>query len=323
MERYSFYEYTFEPGISQDDLFQDKQLPFKDLSTDKCQRKFEFLFGGSGVEFKIQKANQQGADKYPCTILAHNEGIVLLRIERPRNVSVYVKQQQTKGVIAQIDKRHLPSNPYNYVIIDCRGGHNMIAISIENDAWRDTDSVANMLRESINYYFDSLKQDIHIVLKPQHINRDFVEYSRFLIKKKKRRVTKMTFYFTGGTINPEIEAIIKRDQYLSGLNNRCFKAKHCEVSYFDPDSASIVRHKSRTLEHFVMLVMSEPNSDKFRLRMTYDDGTTLNCGKKVKFEYDMKDDVFFSIFGNTSMFPEYNIGAWLDQAREIIEEECK
>lgn len=316
MEKYAFYTYSFEPGIPQGDLYQEDQSSFADLSDEKRRDKFELLFGKRGVEFRIKKKG------YPCTVYAHGDGIVLLRLERPKNVPIYEKKQNG-GIVADIDRKPMPSNPYNYIIIDFREGRNMIAVSISSDAWRDTNVVANMLRESINNCFDAMNQDIHVVLQPQLIHRDYVEYSRYLIKEKERRVTKMTFYFTGGTINPEMEAIIKNDQYLRGLNNRRFKAKHVEVSYLDPDSASIIRKNSRTLEHFVTLVMSEPDKDNFRLHMTYDDGTTLNCGKESRFEYQMKEEVFMSIFGNVSLFPEQNIGAWLDQAREIIEEECK
>ena len=288
------------------------------MSEDKRRKLFEFLFGKRGVLFPIKKKD------YPCTVMSHDGGIVMLRLERPRNVTVYDKQEGPSGVVANITKKPMPSNPFNYVIIDFREGRNMIAISIEGDAWRDTDTVANLLRESVNHLFDEMCRDIHIALAPQTLNHDYVEYSRYLIKKRKRRVTKMTFYLTGGTINPEMEAIIKKDRYLSTLmNRRHFKERHLEVSYFDPDSQSIVRKNSKTLEHFVMLVLSEPGPDTFRLRMTYDDGTTLNCGREVKFEYAMDENVFASIFGNVSMFPEMNIGAWLDKARNIIEEECK
>ncbi len=318
MQSYSFYTYSFKPGIPQGGLFQGESSSFEDMSEDKRRKLFEFLFGGRGLQFTIKKKD------YPCTVMAHDGGIVMLRLERPRNVTVYDKQKQANGAVANITKRPMPSNPFNYVIIDLREGRNMIAISIEGDAWRDTDTVANLLRESVNHHFDEMCKDIHIALTPQTFNHDYVEYSRYLIKKKKRRVTKMTFYLTGGTINPEVEAIIKKDRYLSGLmNRRRFKEKHLEVSYFDPDSPSIVRKNSNTLEHFVMLVLSEPRSDTFRLRMTYDDGTTLNCGHEVKFEYEMDENAFLSIFGNASMFPEMNIGAWLDKAKSIIEEECK
>lgn len=316
MDRYAFYTYSFEPGIPQGDLYQEDQSSFFVLSDKKCRERFEILFGRRGVVFPIKKKD------YPCIVYAHGDGIVLLRLERPKNVPIYEKKQNG-GDVADIARKPTPSTPYNYIIIDFREGRNMIAVSISSDAWRDPNTVANILRESINYHFDEMCQDIHIVLQPQLIHRDYVEYSRYLIKEKQRRVTKMTFYFTGGTINPEMEAIIKNDQYLSGLNNRRFKAKHVEVSYLDPDSASIVRKNSRTLEHFVTLVMSEPDKDNFRLHMTYDDGTTLNCGRESRFEYEMKDDVFMSIFGNVSMFPEQNIGAWLDQAKVKIEEECK
>ena len=313
-KKYSFYTYDFEPGSSQGDLYDGNQ-PFGEQSEKHRRSLFEFLFGKSGALFNIRNGD------YPCTVMAHNDGIVMLRVERPRNVPLYIKEElQQTGVIPRIDKEKRPSNPYNYVIVDFREGRNLVAISIDGDAWRDTNTVANMLRESVNAQFDALNRDMHIVLQPLMFNRDFVEYSRYLIKKKQRRVTKMTFYFTGGKINPEMEAIIKKDGYLSGLKNRSFKSRHTEISYIDPDSRAIARKNSSTLEHFVMLVMSEPDSDAFRLRITYDDGTTLNCGKQNKFEYEMPEDVFDSIFGFGSMFPEQNIGAWLDRAKEAVEE---
>lgn len=314
MQKYSFYTYEFEPGSPQNDLY-DENRPFVEQSEKYRRDLFEFLFGNSSALFKIKN------DDYPCMVMTHNDGIVMLRVERPRNIPLYIKEKlQQKGVIPRIDKQTRESNPFNYIIIDFREGRNLIAISIDGDAWRDTNTVANMFRESVNKKFDALNQDMHIVLQPLMFNRDFVEYSRYLIKKKQRRVTKMTFYFTGGKINPEMEAIIKKDNYLKGLKNRCFKSQHTEISYIDPDSLAIARKNSNTLEHFVMLVMSEPDSDAFRLRMSYDDGTTLNCGKQNKFEYEMPVEVFESILGYDFLFPEQKIGAWLDRAREAVEE---
>ncbi len=321
MTRYAFYTYDFGPGTAQLNAFDGKRVPFSQLSVGNCQQRLDFQFGKNGEEFRIQRSRKDDADPYPCTVMAHIAGITLLRIEKPKNVKIFKKQEASKGNIASITKKWETSSPFNYVIIDCREGHNLIAISIDSDAWSNTDTVGNMLQESINHQFELMALDISIGLTPQYLCRDFVEYSRFLIKKKKRRVTKMTFFFSGGTIDPQIEAIIRKDRYLSGLNNRNFNSKHTEVSYIDPDSASIIRKNSQTLEHFVTLVMSNPNSDAFRLRMTYDDGTTLNCGKRVRIEYEMSDQTFMSLLGYGSLFKEEQIGNWLDDVVRLIEEE--
>lgn len=319
MKKFVFYTYDFKPGSGQKDCFQGNEQP--ELTEEQKQEWFERLFGAERTTFIVKQNNRGGADEFPCYVMSHRKGIVLLRLEHKKIVNLYVKQPAVGNNLPRIDREPRSSHPYIYVIIDLRPERKLIAISIDTDAWSNTDTVGNLLRESINRQLEELSLGFNIELKAVKLHRDFVEYSRYLIKTKRRRVTKMTFYFSGGTINPELEEIIKKDQYLSGLNNRRFKAPHCEISYIDPDSASIVRKNSRTLEHFVTLVMSDPQSEAFRLRMTYDDGTTLFCGKDTRFEYDMNDDTFMSMMGEGTFFPEYDIFAWLDEVVTKIEEE--
>lgn len=321
MEKYAFYTYTFVKGSTQQDLFQPGQPAFENMTLDGCRSLTDNLMGRNGDEFVIQRHKKYDGETYPCTVMAHTDGITLLRIERPKKVPIYEKSQVSDGGIANIVKRPMPSNPYNYVIIDCRAGHNLIAISMDSDAWNNTDTVGNMLQTSINRQLDLLSRGFNIRLTPQYLQRNFVEYSRFLIKKKKRRVSKMTFFFTGGSINPEIEAIIKSDSYLRALESKRFKAKHCEVSYIDPDSASLIRKNSSVLEHFVALVMSQPKGDAYRLSMTYDDGTTLNCGKSARFIYQMSDSTFLTFWNYGTLFDSTGVGGWLDHVVALMEEE--
>lgn len=320
MDKYAMFTYRFTRPSQKDLIFEGDASGEEDLSDETRRKRLDALFGEENTEFRVYKTNKSDADNYPCTVLFHTDRIVLLRLVNPKYVPYYKVKPTTDGRISDIDKTKILSSPYIYIVIDCREGREAIAMSINNDAWRDLERVAAFVQESINNKLDLLKLGFNVVLIPQKIHRDFIDYSRELIKKRKLSVTKMTFYFTGGTINPELEAIIKGDGYLSTLLNK-YVSKHCEVSYSNPETRDLLDGRSRTLEHIVTLVCSDPLSEAFRLRISYDDGTTLVCGKALRMVYEMDEMTFESMRGFRSLFPEQEIGAWLDCVMDNIKEE--
>ena len=149
MDKYAIYTYRLiKEKVTEGDWTQGETVNAPNMS--KSQEKFEMLFGGKGTDVRIQKDLNEGATHFPCNVLAHDDHVILLRIENERQVKVYVKSKTSLNPIPKIERQNFTSSPYSYVIIDCRPGKAMIAIKVDSDSWRNTDTVRNLLQESIN-----------------------------------------------------------------------------------------------------------------------------------------------------------------------------
>ena len=321
MDKYAIYSFDFIKTPYEADWTRG-ELRKSECSAEYCRSRFETLFGDKKASFEVKHQYSYYSDCYPCTVLAHPEHFVLLRLENPKEEKIYDKRISNNGDIDKIEERRVPSFPYIYVIIDCRQeGSGKIAFSIDSNAWRSLDRVADIFMESVNRHLKSQSWGFGIRIRPITIPIDFVSHSRRLIKKDKLNVDKMTLYFTRGTINPEIEEIVKSDPYIKGLMQRMFEAQRGELTLFGPEGSKIVSEKSKVFQHLVMLVGSEPKSQPFRLSMTYSDGSVYKCGKDVRMEFLMSDNTFMSLLGIGTLFPEEEIGAWFDDITKKIEKQ--
>ncbi len=322
MDKYAIYTYDFTDAPVEGDWTKGSEVIHPESSDDHRRAMLDQIFGRQNTMFTIKKFNKNDADDYPCTVLAHPERFILLRIERPKQERIFEKHESQRGEAARIDERRLPSFPYIYVIIDCREGcGTKIAISVDSSAWRSTDKVAELVQENVNRKLESLSRGFGISVKPELMQLDFVSHSRNLIKKKRLGVDKMTIYFTRGMINPKVEEIVKSDPFIKRLMLSMYKAQHGQLVLFGPDSNSIVDRRSRTFEHLVTLVASDPVSEPFRLKMSYSDGSTYSCGKDIRMEFRMDAIAFGAMFGVGSLFPEHEMGAWFDGVTKQIEEQ--
>ena len=320
MDKYAIYSYKFSDAPFEGNFLQGDEVVRPDTSEEHCREVIYALFGERNSEFVIKKLKKNSADTYPSIVMSRVERLVLLRLENPKEVTVWEKHTPPPGEAANIDKRKIPSNPYCYIIIDCRAGHNMIAIEIDSNVWRSTDIVAGLLQESINCKLEANSCGFKVKITPQVLPVDFLSLSRRLIKKDHLPVTKMTVYLTRGLINPKVEDIVKNDPYLKDMHRRMFEASSAECSYNYPNGMRIIDGRSRMLEHFVMLIGSEP-SGAFRLRLSYADGTSYICGKDVRMEFQMSEVAFWGMLGIGNLFPEQEMGAWLDYVANEIEKQ--
>lgn len=322
MDKYAIYTYCFKDAPVEGDLTLGNIVTRPDSSNNHRRAMLDQLFGRQNTTFIIKKYNKSDADDFPCTVLAHFNRFVLLRIERPKTEKIFEKHESQQGEAARINERLLPSFPYIYVIIDCREGcGNKVAISIDSSVWRSTDKVAELVQANVNRLLDSLSRGFRIILEPELMQLDFVSHSRNLVKKKRLSVDKMTIYFTRGMINPKVEEIIKEDPFIKRWMRSMYSAPHGQLTLFEPNSQEIFANKARTLEHIVALVASDPVSEPFRLKMTYSDGSTYSCGKDIRMEFRMDETAFMSLFGQGSLFPEHEMGAWFDSVTKQIEEQ--
>ncbi len=322
MDRYAIYTYHFKDAPVEGDWTESTEVTRPDISDEQRRIWLDRLFGEKNNEFSMKKLNKHDADCYPCTVLAHPERIILLRLERPKVEKVWEKHESERGEAARIAERNIPSFPYIYILIDCREKcKGTIAISIDSNAWRSTDKVADLLKENIDRLLASLSRGFIIKIKPELLQLDFVSHSRRLIKKQRLSVKKMTIYFTRGMINPKVEEIINGDTFIKGLLKRMYQAQHGELTLWGPEGDRIIDGRSSVFEHLVMLVGSDPQAEPFRLSMSYSDGSTYSCGKDIRMEFQMDDMAFMSLFGEGSLFPEHEMGAWFDGVAKQIEEQ--
>lgn len=318
MEKYAIYRYKFVDTYVTGNLFEKNYLDKSDKSDEKRKIWLDRLFGPQNTTFSMKKYNKNDAADLPCTVMAHTEQIVLIRLVNPKQVTVWQEEGTVYGGATNIDKRKIPSSPYIYVVIDCREGRNMIAVEIDKNVWRSTDDIANLLEVNINRHLEKLNRGFSILISPVLLPIDFIEHSYKLIKKNKLRVTKMTVFFTRGLIDPKVEEIIKKDAYLKDLVKRMFESRDVELTYNYPNGMRIIDRRSKMLEHFVMLIGSEQKKDAFRLRISYDDGTSYICGKDTRMEFMMDDAAFLGMLGIESLFPEQQMGFWLDNVASEI-----
>lgn len=320
MDKYAIYYYKFKNAPVEGNFLKGTSVVSPDTSEEHCREMIYALFGEKNAELNFKKVKKNSADFYPGIVMARAEGLVLLRVENPKEVTVWEKHTSPPGKAANIDKRKVPSNPYSFIIIDCRSGHNMIAIQVDSSVWRNTDLVADLIQENVNRKLEADGRGFAIEVKPQVLHIDFVTLSRRLIKKDRMPVTKMTVYLTRGLINPKVEDIVKNDPYLKDMHKRMFEASSAECSYNYPNGMRILDGRSKMLEHFVMLIGSEP-SGAFRLRLSYADGSSYICGKDVRMEFQMSDDAFLGMLGIGNLFPEHEMGAWLDHVANEIDKQ--
>ncbi len=322
MDKYAIYKYHFKDTLIEKYIFQSEESVNSNDSEEFRRQWLGKLFGDSNASFQFKRQNKNDADDFPCTVMAHHGGIILLRLEKPKKLTQYEKLPPKPGQAPIIKERTIPSNPYIYILIDCRQNSSwIIAISIDSSLWRSTDKVAELLQDNVNSKLTSLSCGFNIEIRPVVATFDFVSHSRRLIKKDKLSVTKMTFYFTRGLINPKVDEIVKRDRFVKGLISRMFNAQHAEYTMYAPESKKIINRNSKIFEHMVMLVGSDPQSEMFRLRMSYSDGRTYSCGKDIRMEFQMNEAAFMSLFGVLSLFPETEMGAWFDNVEEKIKAE--
>lgn len=280
------------------------------------------LFGNRKTDVRIQRVKRNlDADKYPCTVLAHNDRVVWLRLENEKAVSIYVKSQQNPTDIDAIKKEFWTSNPYSFIFIDCREGRKLIAIKKDTDAWRNTDTIANLLEVSLNAMMEALNYAFRIRIKPETMPRDFMGYNRKLIKKDKRKVKKMVIKFKSGTIDPEVEAKIRRSPILNRLLKEMWLAPSGELILNNPEGNRIVDKRLVDVQRIIELILCLGSHSGFGLSLSYDDGLEVSCGEEVRISYFMETSTLQMLFDESlgsDLFGEYEINKWLNRAANHI-----
>ena len=299
MDTYAIYNFELSP------LYAPKEgdLPFFPDSPNKGKDMNQLL-----NQYLKELTQPNVVEKYSMTTLVQRGSVTMLRLEKPETLTQYAKMPQT----GEINQKFLPSYPYTYVVVDCREGRNMIAINMDNDAWRNTDTAVKQLKNSLNELMKTKEVGFSIEIRPETLPRDFWDYNRYLIKEKKLKIRKLSIYLTNGLIDPRVEEIYKSHQFFKRILKEVFGAKQTRVDYIEPDGSQIVsRHGKTTLEQLAILITSEIAHGAFGLRVSYSNGPVVSCGEDVRAEFPMAYDTFLSM-ANTYLFGQSDIEWWLD-----------
>ncbi len=321
MDSYALYNFSFEETKEiQGDFTISEVVERPDPSMDK-NLWLDRLFGDRKADVRIQRVKKNlDADKYPCTVLAHQDRVIWLRLENEKAVSIYVKSQNNPTDIDAIKKEFRQSNPYSFIFIDCREGRKLIAIKKETDAWRNTDTIAKLLEVSLNALMEVLNYAFRIRIKPETMPRDFMGYNSWLIKKDNRKVKKMVIKFKSGSIDPEVEAKIRRSPLLSRLLKEMWLAPSGELILNNPEGSRIVDKRLVDIQRIIELILCLGVHSGFGLSLSYDDGLEVSCGEEVRINYEMEASTLQMLFEETGsdLFGEYEINKWLDRAANHI-----
>lgn len=320
MDSYALYTYSYCPVEAvQSNLFISQEVKI-DMSTEDKNLWLDRLFGSRNSDVRMQRIKKRGggADKFPCKVLAHGKRVVWLRLENEKIRHLWLKKPNTLPHEPEtISQEDVAENPFSHIFLDCREGRNLIAIMKENDAWRNPDVASKILQESLNLLMQHAGYGFGIVIKPETVSKDFMEYNRKLILKDKVPVKKMTIYFGNGSIDPQVIDYINRSSLLKRLMKEMFEAKRGCLELDDPFGPRIVDKRKRDVMLITQLIGSNLTSDAFGLSLVYGDGQEIVCGKSVKLMFPMKTDTFSMLFSK-NLFGEYKINDWLDSAIAYI-----
>lgn len=317
-KRFAIYYYDFVDETMEDTVFASAPPQHAPIPNEERQSYLNPLFGKEGDAFVLKGLKKGDAD-YPCVVLLNQDGIVMLHLERPKDLDVWKKQKTLPGEFPKIEKGTEPSYPFCYVFIDCREGHNKIAIEISSSAWRKTDEVKTLLQTNLNMLFNNQALGFNIIIKPETYSFDFLEQGRWHMNTNKRRVKWMTIHWNRGLIDPKVEATIIHSHFFKSLFS-LFSSIEGDVTLKSPDVSGLLRKKAKLAEFFTMLIGSE-QSDAFGVKWMLDNNRSYEWGEDIRIDFPMEDEILDSVFGKDTLFPIPKVAMWFNDREKDIEEE--
>lgn len=292
--QYAIYSYKFVEVCDEGDWTQGEQTSVADMSA--AQDVLYKLFGNTRTLFPVQKGEGESAKKYTCEVYGNDHRIVALRLLNIKEQSYWKLVENPNDPMGKLVKELLESTPCTYVIIDCRKGHNLIAVKVETEAWRNTNTVCELMERSINRHLESLSRGFRIKLYTKLESRDFLDYSSRRIKKDGHILKKMTIRFRTGQLNPVIESLVKNSKYLKGLFDRINKYEGAsgELTLNQPMGAKLIDRRRHDIENFIALIVSDPKG--YSMDWTFDDNVTLHYGKDSIYEPSMDPEGSLELF---------------------------
>ena len=291
---YAIYSYKFVETNDEGDWTQGEQVTTIDM--DAAQDRLYQLFGKIQQLFPVQKGEGESAKKYTCEVYGNDHRIVALRLLNIKEQSYWKLVENPNDPMGKLVKELLESTPCTYVIIDCRKGQNIIAVKVETEAWRKTDSVCELMEESINQHLESYGRGFRIKFYTKLESHDFLDYSSRRIKKDGHTLKKMVIRFRTGQLNPIIEGLVKNSRYLKGLFERIDKydGSSGELILNQPMGVKLIDRRRHDIESFISLIASDPKG--YSMDWTFDDNMTLHYGKDSIYEPSMDPEGSLELF---------------------------
>lgn len=291
---YAIYAYKLVKTNDEGNWTQGERVIAVDMTA--AQDMFYQLFGKTRTLFPIQKSEGEGSKKYTCEVYGNDHRIVALRLFNIKAQGYWKLVEKPNDPMGELVKDFLDSTPCTYVIIDCRKGQSTIAVKVETEAWRNTDTVCELLEKSINCYLESLGRGFRIKLYTKLESHEFLNYSNRRIKKEGRTIKKMTIRFRTGQLNPIIEALVKNSKFLKGLFDRIDKYDGAsgELTLNQPMGTKLIDRRRHDIENFITLIASDPKG--YSMDWTFDDNVTLHYGKDSIFQPPMDPEGSLELF---------------------------
>lgn len=310
MGKYAIYKFelTRVDGWQRElPLGEEMEIPISDHANEN----FERLFGRKGSLVRVLREKRKNDfEPCPCHVLAHDNNVILLRLENVKNVIVY-ESQYGHGPIPQIEKKQYESNPPCRIVIDNREGKNQIAIEIESAAWSKTSIVRNLIEANFNRDLERLF-GLHIKITSKMRTSSYWDYVDYRRKKEGRSIKRMTFSFPNANIRPSIETAIGLSPHLRSLMRMLndLGGAQGELTVQPPTDDVLLRRKLEDIKKMVALCASSDYS----LSVTFDDDITYKCNEDLRAELPMNRAHALKDFeeGQKSTFYEYEIEEWLD-----------
>lgn len=320
METYAIYSYKVKASVTMDGMLPNPdEISVSDSEYYQC---FERLFAeqrGAKVNIQHVNATNTTATKYPCQVMYHKENVIILRLEREKNVSVWEKKE-TGAPVANINKKKTPSNPFCYIVIDNRADSRTIAIQINKEAWKDTNQVRDLLQESFNdlLHIDHSRISVSIMTKMQPTK--FWDYVNWRRKMDKVEIKSLTFSFYNHRRRPNFDiksALSSQWNHYEAFMQMIDRwgGDEGEITLSAGKGMSLLRRKSADVKHLVELCVS---SD-YGLRITFTDNISYNCNQNMRAEYPLDKDINFDLididFGD--LFGNKKLLVWLNKVNEF------
>ena len=317
MEKYAIYTYTLkEKSRRNDGLFDEEMLKIASMPLEK---RFELLFGNKrGAILQVQKFKTRGdAEPYPCCVLNHDEHVILLRLEKEKEVGLWEKQS-TNDPVPNIDKTPRKSTPYSYIIIDNRPDIRQIAIQTNTEAWRNPNDVRDLLQESLNWRLDVDDYGLEVSIKSKMLPSKFWEYVDKRRKEDRVTIKSMTFSFTNHKRRPEIDisqALSSEWRHLESFMNWIdnLGGDKGEIKITPPhNNALLTSRKYADIKHMVEICMNS----NYSLTVVFSDDITYKCNQDLRAEMPMRSEIIRREFehGYKELFSPYQLIEWLDDA---------
>lgn len=319
MHKFAIYSYKLvEKPIRNFDLSLSE--PVENLSLDK---RFELLFGkDKGAEVIIQKVNKNlNAEKFPCQVICHEFGVILLRLVNDKQVDIWEEKESTSSPISKIEKTKKQTKPYCYVVIDTRPDSHIIAIESGSAAWRNTSVVRELLQNSFNHLLGINDYGLEVTVLSKMLPSNFWDYVDKKRKKDNVYIKSMTFSFINHKHRPDIniKTALSSDwkrfesfmNMIDGLGG-----DRGEIKIVPSKNEALMKRRLADITHMVEICANS----NYSLSITFSDDVTYRCNQELKAELPMDEKTridfergYYDLFGGSGML------IWLDDVKHKTE----